>query len=53
MREDRSFKVYFEALSRYIEQKRHSITQDSYIQNQVDEIIELIETTKYKLNNLM
>lgn len=53
IREDGSFKVYFEALSRYVEMKRHSITQDSYIQNQVDEIVALIETTKYKLNNLM
>lgn len=53
LREDGSFKVYFEALSRYVEQKRHSVTQDTYIQNQIDEIVALIETTKYKLNNLM
>lgn len=53
IREDGSYKVYFEALSKYVDQKRQTITQDSYIQNQIDEIVTLLETTKYKLNNLM
>lgn len=43
---------YFEALCLYVEKNRGSLPQDSYIQNQVDEIVALIETTKYKLINL-
>ena len=43
---------YFEALCMYVEKNRGSLPQDSYIQNQVDEIVALIETTKYKLINL-
>lgn len=43
---------YFEALCLYVEKNRGSLPQDSYIQNQVDEIVALIETTKYKLVNL-
>ncbi len=43
---------YFEALCMYVEKNRGSLPQDSYIQNQVDEIVALIETTKYKLVNL-
>ena len=43
---------YFEALCMYVEKNRGSLPQDSYIQNQVDEVVELIESTKYKLINL-
>jgi len=43
---------YFEALCLYVEKNRSSLPQDSYIQNQIDTIVELIETTKYKLINL-
>jgi len=43
---------YFEALCLYVEKNRGSLPQDSYIQNQIDTIVELIETTKYKLINL-
>lgn len=43
---------YFEALCMYVEKNRTSLPQDSYIQNQIDTIVELIETTKYKLVNL-
>lgn len=43
---------YFEALCMYVEKNRVSLPQDSYIQNQIDTIVELIETTKYKLVNL-
>jgi DNA-binding ferritin-like protein len=51
-KEDGQFVNYFEALSMYVETIRTKIPQDSYIQNQVDEIVDLIETTKYKLINL-
>lgn len=51
-KEDGQFVTYFEALSKYVETIRTKIPQDSYIQNQVDEVVDLIETTKYKLKNL-
>jgi hypothetical protein len=40
---------YFEALCMYVEKNRSLLPQDSYIQNQIDELIALIESTKYKL----
>jgi len=40
---------YFEALCMYVEKNRPLLPQDSYIQNQIDELIALIESTKYKL----
>jgi hypothetical protein len=43
---------YFEALCMFVEKNRGSLPQDSYIQNQIDAFIELIESTKYKLVNL-
>jgi len=43
---------YFEALCMYVEKNRVSLVQDSYIQNQIDEVVALIESTKYKLVNL-
>jgi len=43
---------YFEALCMYVEKNRVSLVQDSYIQNQIDEVVSLIESTKYKLVNL-
>ena len=43
---------YFEALSMYIEKNRSTLPQDSYIQNQIDTFVELVESTKYKLINL-
>jgi len=43
---------YFEALCMYVEKNRASLPQDSYIQNQIDAFVELIESTKYKLVNL-
>ena len=52
VREDNKPLVYFQALVKYVEIARKRIPQDSYIQNQVDEIVDLIETTKYKLENL-
>ena len=44
---------YFEALCMYVEKNRVSLVQDSYIQNQIDEVVALIESTKYKLSKLM
>ena len=51
-REDDDTIKYFEGLVKYVELTREKITQDSYIQNQVDEIVSLIESTLYKLKNL-
>lgn len=44
---------YFDALCMYVEKNRVSLVQDSYIQNQIDEVVALIESTKYKLSKLM
>lgn len=43
---------YFVALDTYIEQSRAKIPQDTFIQNQVDTIVELINSTIYKLKHL-
>jgi DNA-binding ferritin-like protein len=51
-KEDDQAVNYFEALSKYVEMIRTKIPQDSYIQNQVDETVKLIEDTKYKLKFL-
>ena len=51
-KEDDQAVNYFEALSKYVETIRTKIPQDSYIQNQVDEVVDLIESTKYKLKFL-
>jgi hypothetical protein len=53
VKEDGGYKLYFEALSKYVDMKRQALTQDSYIQNQIDEITGLVESTKYKLKNLI
>lgn len=52
LKEDNNFVAYFEALCKFVERTRSQIPQDSFIQNQVDGIVELIESTKYKLKNL-
>lgn len=52
LKEDESYATYFEALSKFVEMTRTQVPQDSYIQNQIDEIVDLIETTRYKLVNL-
>ena len=44
--------VFFETLCMYIEKSRQLICQDSYIQNQIDEIVALIKSTIYKLRFL-
>ena len=51
-KEDGQFVNYFEALAMYVETIRTKIPQDSYIQNEVDTVVKLIQTTKYKLVNL-
>lgn len=52
VKEDTNYVMYFEALCKFVETTRTQIPQDSYIQNQIDTIVELIEHTKYKLVNL-
>ena len=52
VREDNKPLTYFQALVKYVEIVRERLPQDSYVQNQIDEIVDLIETTKYKLENL-
>jgi DNA-binding ferritin-like protein len=43
---------YFESLVKLVEEERANIVQDTFIQNQVDEIVQLLYTTIYKLKNL-
>jgi DNA-binding ferritin-like protein len=52
VREDNKPLIYFQALVKYVEAVRQRLPQDSYVQNQIDEIVDLLETTKYKLENL-
>jgi hypothetical protein len=51
-REDDDTIKYFEGLVKYVELTRERLPQDSYLQNQVDEIVALIESTVYKLKYL-
>ena len=44
--------MFFETLCMYVEKSRQMLCQDTYIQNQIDEVVALIESTKYKLVNL-
>jgi len=44
--------IFFETLCMYVEKSREMICQDSYIQNQIDEIVALIKSTIYKLRFL-
>lgn len=44
--------TYFQALMNNIESNRESFAPDSYIQNQIDTVIELITSTLYKLREL-
>lgn len=43
--------AYFEALYKTVEGLRQEC-QDSYIQNQIDGVVELVQSTLYKLKNL-
>jgi len=51
-KEDDQVITYFEALCKYVESTRQSLPQDSYIQNEIDNVVGLIESTKYKLKFL-
>jgi len=44
--------MFFETLCMYVEKSRQMLPQDSYIQNQIDEIVALIKSTIYKLRFL-
>jgi hypothetical protein len=52
VREDNNPIIYFHGLAQYVDNARTKIPQDSYLQNQVDEIVNLIDSTRYKLQNL-
>lgn len=52
IKEDNNAVMYFEGLSKFVETLRTQLPQDSYIQNQIDEVVALIESTKYKLKFL-
>lgn len=52
IKEDDNAVIYFEGLCKFVETIRTQLPQDSYIQNQVDEVVALIESTKYKLKFL-
>ena len=43
---------YFETLYIYVEKSRQMLPQDTYIQNQIDEVVALINSTLYKLRFL-
>jgi hypothetical protein len=44
--------MYFETLCMYVEKSRQILPQDTYIQNQIDEVVALINSTIYKLRFL-
>lgn len=52
IKEDNNPTMYFEGLSKFVETIRTQVSQDSYLQNQIDEVVDLIESTKYKLKFL-
>lgn len=43
---------YFKALQKYVDANRKHLPDDSELQNTVDEILDLINSTLYKLQNL-
>ncbi len=50
--ENASLGLYFEGLSKFVEIIRTKVPQDSYIQNEIDNVVNLVESTKYKLKFL-
>jgi len=52
IKEDGNAVIYFEGVAKFVETIRTQLPQDSYIQNQVDEVVALVESTKYKLKFL-
>ena len=43
---------YMESLQNFVKEARQDLPQDSELQNIIDEIADLINTTAYKLKNL-
>lgn len=43
---------YFKALQKYVDQNRKHLPKDSELQNTIDEILDLINSLLYKLQNL-
>jgi hypothetical protein len=52
IKEDDNPIMYFEGLCKFVETIRTKVPQDSYIQNEIDNVVGLIESTKYKLKFL-
>ena len=52
IKEDDSALTYFEGLSKFVEMIRTKVPQDSFIQNEIDNVVNLVESTKYKLKFL-
>ena len=52
IKEDDGALMYFEGLSKFVDMIRTRVPQDSYIQNEIDNVVNLIESTKYKLKFL-
>ena len=52
IKEDDGALMYFEGLSRFVDMIRTKVPQDSFIQNEIDNVVNLIESTKYKLKFL-
>ena len=44
--------LFIQELAIIVETERATIPQDTYIQNQIDEIVQLLYSTVYKLQNL-
>lgn len=44
--------TFVESTLKYVETTRKEIIQDSYVQNQIDSIVQLLYSTIYKLKNL-
>jgi hypothetical protein len=51
-KEDDSAVSYFEALLKYVDLNRANLPQDGNIQNQIEVIIDLVNSTLYKLKYL-
>lgn len=52
IKEDDSALMYFEGLSKFLDVIRTKVPQDSFIQNEIDNVVNLVESTKYKLKFL-
>lgn len=52
LREDGQYVRYFNALCVFMTKIKPVLPQDTYLQNQYDEIEQFIQSIKYKLNNL-